>query len=232
MNEQQASWLVKEMKGAALSCFVYLLLTRRPIGVVALGRRTGWSRWKVKEGLAVLAEMRLATSTGRTNSWQLTDQGYQLDLVDGENLTLASSSSLISDGLDSNNGHEPEEQLQLPMVKKSPSRVELAPEAEELAKLLVERCSCRPAAARAAIARAVAKGDRTLLRIRYDIIKWLAYCLSDKGKGIKSVGYFIAAQIGDGVPAPSWFTGSAFKFEMELRDLEIEMGKEGGAGWL
>lgn len=75
----------------------------------------------------------------------------------------------------------------------------------ELAGVLVERCATPPALAHRTLARARDDGYYPEY-IRYAILRWLAYCLSDHGKTIKNRGAFIASRIAQGLEPPDWFS--------------------------
>jgi|WetSurMetagenome_2_1015567.scaffolds.fasta_scaffold280751_2 hypothetical protein len=71
---------------------------------------------------------------------------------------------------------------------------------EALVDVLV-KLGCSSERADQVIAKAIERGD-DVAELREQIALWRAYCLSERGKSIRAVGYFIAAKIEQSQPAP------------------------------
>jgi len=100
------------------------------------------------------------------------------------------------------------------------------PEAwQSLADLLVERCGAPPAVARRAIAPAY-QAEYYPSHVRYEILRWLAYCLSGHGKSIKNVGAFVASRIATDTPCPAWFCPPTNELGREIQRAEAEWQSE------
>lgn len=85
---------------------------------------------------------------------------------------------------------------------------------DELVKL-----GCSAQRADQVIAQAIERGD-DVAELREQIALWRAYCLSDRGKSIRAVGYFIAAKIEQGQSAPDLRpsrTDTALLWQADLR---------------
>jgi biotin operon repressor len=85
LNLNDPIFVLRSLKGCPLSIVFAMFLLRRPLGVEALTRETGWSKGSVEDGLDALRAMGLVVKTSRYNGWQLTNKGYQLPLFDQDN---------------------------------------------------------------------------------------------------------------------------------------------------
>jgi hypothetical protein len=201
--------LTRTLKGSPLTVLFAMLLLRRPLGVTELETITGYDRKTVRKGLKTLQGLMLVTQTQRFFGWQLTDRGYQLPLIGLEALSLPdsseaeilpldprSSSYLNSISIDqyhmSLNGAN---QQQLPL----PNEGEFLP----LVNLLTDRCGSPPSNAKKAITVALARDSP--LNIEVQILRWLAYCQSKRGRTIQNPGIFIPTRIEQGISAPPDF---------------------------
>lgn len=211
--------LIRAIRGAPLTVLVALTMSGQPLGTAQLATLTGYSDKTVTSALLTLQGLGLVQRHGRYQAWLPTPQagpflgtgqvepeiprlahpsgssGSDHDLDQEEPETTTSTGRTGDQGVD--RGSETSAVHQGPR--------QLPAEWLELAGLLVERCATPPALAHRALARARDDGYYPAY-IRYAILRWLAYCLSDHGKTIKNRGAFIASRIAQGLEPPEWFS--------------------------
>ena len=206
MNKATAMMIAHTLKGPGLSCLFIMLALPQHTGPKTLAKQTGYNRRQITKGLEVLAELGLAIKTSRFDGWQLTTEGYQLNLFNPENSDLPLEGEIFP--LPSLEGEI------LPLVSSSSSltttkssslKKELLQTTNEgeklpLVKMLTKK-SCNPKLANEAIDTALSRGDSPQT-IQHNITAWLKYCNSEQGKSIKTPGVVIARRIRDDIEPP------------------------------
>lgn len=243
MNKATVTLLAHTLKGSGLSCLFVMLALPQAIGPKDLSAITGYDRKSVTKGLDKLAALGLAENHGRYNSWSLTVQGYQLALfnprnpdlalngknngsegeklpLEGENFPLplrSSSSYLNTESLNT------ESLKQLLPTPSDAEKLPLPPEAGRLTEILICRCGCPTKRARQAVKAALASDDAPIV-IEIDILRWLAYCQSERGQSIQNPGVFIASKIEKAEPCPEYFkVEPGSELDLEITDLEYKL---------
>ena len=208
MDFDQITILANTIKGAPLSCLFVLALARRPLGNLDLCTATGYGKDTIRSGLAKLQTLGLAEQKSRYHGWELTAAGYHqlnpgnTDLgelstavdSEGENLALPVRSSSFKHDMFKESDRT-QKQLQLPHC-----------EGEKIAlvEILIGECGCPTRRAQAAAEAALGAGS-TAVDVELSILRWLAYCRSERGEGITNRGIFIAAKIERSEPCPPDF---------------------------
>lgn len=205
--------LIRAIRGAPLTVLFALAVSNQPLGALQLATLTGYSDKTVIAALRTLQEFGMVQRHGRYNAWLPTHQVRQLFLgAEPEILRLPCSSSR----------DDPDTQDHLTQPLQPETRgtgnftTPLPTEWQDLVTLLVERCAAPPTLAMRALAQAHAE-DFYPEYIRYAILRWLAYCLSEHGRGIKNRGAFIASRIAHGLEPPEWFTTPKGDLGREIR---------------
>ncbi len=99
----------------------------------------------------------------------------------------------------------------------------IPPDFQPLLELLVDRCGSPAKIARDAVC-ASARRDDDPDFVRYDALRWLAYCRSDRGKTINAPGIFIARKIERAEPCPDYFqTDYGSPLHAEIRALARQL---------
>jgi hypothetical protein len=241
--------LIRAIRGAPLTVLMVLLLNRgRTMGTKELVAATGYSAGTVTSALQTLQALQLAQAHARYNGWQTTACVRQLIL--GEVESASGDTSLVpTKGRERNDadvstgpaGELESQSLRLPpssscrhdpdpdhdqiidqtttTTNSEAQNLRLPPPWQELVTLLVKRCAAQPAAARRAIASAY-QASYYPSCVRYEILRWLAYSLSEQGKGIKYVGAFITSRIADEITCPDWFATPVDELGREIRRAE------------
>lgn len=224
MDPTEVMTLAHTLKGAPISCFFVMVILRRAMGASQLATYTGYDRGIVGQALEKLAALGLAARSGYHNSWCLTDKGYQLPLLNGDSLPALDSGQLSLPGTTVENLHSPRSSSGFKLIEsvnheeslKQPQQLELSristvepnglnPDLDRLTALLIERCGCPRKTAEAAI-RAALDTYTEPTWIELDMLRWLAYCLTEHGQGIRSKGHLIASKLSHAEPCPDWFT--------------------------
>lgn len=231
MDFHEITLLASTLRGAPLSCLFVLALHRQPLGNLDLVAATGYGKDTIRAGLHKLQTLGLAEQESRYHGWTLTPQGYQqLNpgqaglLSEGENLALPLRSSSFKDSL-KRDSEDQENQLQL--LDSEGEKVAL-----DLITILVRECACPTKRARAATLAALSAGN-TATDIELDILRWLAYCRSDQGNGIKNRGVFIAAKIERAEPCPADFKPAmGTELADRIATLEYQIGGDNDDPWI
>ena len=233
----QSIELIRAIRGAPLTVLAVLLLNReRAIGAQEIVTATGYSAPTVTSALHTLQALNLAQNHARYKGWQPASHVRQLVLgetapaaedrgatveVEAKNFCLPSGSSSSHDH-DLDLDRRSDQQLLQPDEAKN---VCLPEEWQELVRLLVERCGAPSAAARRAIVQAY-QAEYFPAYVHYEILRWLAYCLSDHGKSINNVGAFVASRIAKDLPCPEWFHPSGDELGWEIQRAEARWQQE------
>ena len=216
---------IRSIRGAPLTVLVTLLLDRElRMGTQEIVTATGYSKKTVIEALNTLQALNLAQSHARYHGWQITAHVQQLILpAPGDPGTGMPAEVEI---LHLPSGSSRDDRVTKDLVEPDPrtttttaGEVEILhlPEPwEDLVALLIERCTTPPAAARQAIGHAHEAGFYPSY-VRYQILRWLAYCLSERGQSIRHVGAYIARRIGQEIPCPDWFNTPDGELGREIR---------------
>lgn len=100
----------------------------------------------------------------------------------------------------------------------------IPPDFRLLLDLLIDRCGTPTKIAREAVCAAAERGDDPDF-VRYDVLRWLAYCQSEAGKTIRAPGIFIARKVQNAEPCPNYFqTDYSHPLHAEIRALEMQLG--------
>lgn len=78
MTISNPTTLLRQLKGAPLSCLLGLLMAGRQVGATWLAATTGYSEKTVHLALRCLQELQFAVRNERENGWALTERGSQL----------------------------------------------------------------------------------------------------------------------------------------------------------
>lgn len=244
MKIKDASQLITQLKGSALSCLVLMFVlrkNRRNWSTKQLSVLTGWSKDSVSNGLKKLVlnnfVLRLDFET-----WQLTDMGYQLtfdaatlgdsatngngnaNYMKAENFDFGSSGYINHDM-----GHENMNNIQLLLPKAENFDFEIVRNSifERLERHLI-LCGTSPDLAQKAIITALplAKNWR---EIEIRILFWRGYCATQKD--LKHAGNLIAKRISQGIDPPidfslNDFPDKLFDLRQEISDLQEELNHD------
>jgi hypothetical protein len=222
--------LIRAIRGVPLTVLAVLFLNRgRTIGTQEIVAATGYSAPTVTSALKTLQALNLAQNHARYNGWQTTDAVRQLVLGEAEPAVEIEAKTFCLPAGRSSGSHDDldaDDRSDRRRLQPSEARTFCFPdEWQDLVQLLVERCAAPPAAARRAIARAH-KSMPYPSHVRHKILRWLAYCLSDHGKGIKNVGAFVTSRIANDIPCPDWFHTPMGELGREIRLIEWAWQKE------
>ncbi len=228
--------LIRAIRGAPLTVLVTLLLNQeQPMGTEQLVAATGYSKKTVIDSLNTLQALNLAGSHTRYQGWRATVEIPQLFLAapldpgsdapgEVEILHLpGSSGSYDHDPNDHNDHSDPE-----PTTTTTTGEVEILHLPDpwpDLVTLLVERCTAAPAAAREAIACAY-EANCYPSYVRYQILRWLAYCLGEHGRSIRHIGSYIAKRIAQDIPCPEWSKADDNSLSWEITRAETAWQRE------
>jgi hypothetical protein len=208
------SAVIRAIRGAPLTVLTVLLLDReRTMGAKEIVAATGYSGPTVADALQTLAAMGLAQNQARYNGWQATAYAWQLLRGEAEagggsetrtSCLPSSRCRRHSDDSDPDPDPRSDRRQRRRGEAKTARFPDLPAEWQDLVELLIHRCAAPKAAAIRAIQHA-RQAELYPSYVRYEILRWLAYCLSDHGKGIRYPGAYITARIEQELSAPPWF---------------------------
>jgi len=219
VNGDEAVALLQRLQGPALHCLAALLIGHLVKGadVVTDENVRVWaakSQDSVNRGMATLRSVTadgvpMVEQVGRNpNRWRLTVRARQLVLplaglfeTPQKTESLGSSSSYESIKLtDSSNELlllPPETPQKTESCVTSPQISPLSPQVSPQAVGLLVKAGCSEAKARAAVVRALERGE-SVAGINARIAWGLSYAASPAGRGLRAVGYWLAAVVADG----------------------------------
>jgi hypothetical protein len=225
--------LIRAVRGAPLTVLVTLLLNcDEPMRTEQIIAATGYSKKTVATALSTLRALNLADNHTRCGGWQATAQIQQLLLPapeeqgadlpgEGEILPLPGSSS----GFDQDQDQEDPDPETKTTTTTEGENFSLPEPWQDLVTLLVQRCTTPPATAVQAITRARDENYYPSY-IRYEILRWLAFCLSERGRSIRHMGAYIAGRIAKEISCPDWFTSPNNAMTWEIKRAEIAWQRE------
>ncbi len=118
---------------------------------------------------------------------------------------------------------ESKKRQQQPTTATAKNCSKIPPDFQPLLDLLTDRCGTPLKIAREAVCASARRSDEPDF-VRYDVLRWLAYCQSDRGRTINAPGIFIARKVQNAEPCPDYFrTDYSHPLHDEIRALEMQL---------